>query len=170
MQTRFARARAGRFTLLGAEVDPFGAIGAHDGFSGGARQQMHVGVCRFDTWGNVDESGVEAGYGERLGDAHAQLAEHFPDHALLLHVEIVECGHVSSRRDDHMAGCGGVRRGNGNSVLVGDPGVFGGRGAIRAVGQTPNIAYEVACRVNPGVEVTAHLREESRPTYLRRCE
>jgi len=94
---------------------------------------MDVRVGRLLARAGVHKAGIELIDVERAGDPLAQLAQHIPDHALLLHVEIVEGRHVAARRHNYVAGRPGVRRGQSNGVLVDNPGVFEGRAAIRAV-------------------------------------
>ena len=104
---------------------------------------------RFVPRWHIYESRIETFHREGLRDAFSQIVEQIPDDALLLDVEIVKRGDMTPWSHDYMARSNGVRRRNGDRMFVDDPGVFGGRGTIRTVGQHLTISTP-ALAVAPG--------------------
>src|SRR5205814_853098 len=75
----------------------------------------------------------------------ADLADQIPDHALLLHIQVIERGDVAAGRYDHMAGRERVGMRHNGHILRDDPRVFRGYVTIRTGGQATTIAH-ARCR------------------------
>lgn len=88
---------------------------------------MHVGVRNFGAGTGVNEAGIESFNVESSADALPELAQHLPDDALFLNVEVVKAGNVAAWSDHYVARDHRMIRRDGNRVFVDDPSVFTGR-------------------------------------------
>jgi hypothetical protein len=96
---------------------------------------MNVCVRSSDAFVEIDKTRLETLHRQRLPDAMLKLAQHVPDRALLLNVQVIKGWDVAPGRDYDMTGRDGLLRRYSHRVIVDDPGVFGGRGTIWTIEQ-----------------------------------